>query len=118
MSIAVTLNGDAAAFLPGDVVTGKVAWDLPHPPKSIDLVLFWYTTGKGIRDVGEVAQEKVASSLRQGEHSFSFTLPQAPYSFSGKLITLTWAVEAVVHPGKEDARVEFVLSPTGEEVRL
>jgi hypothetical protein len=45
-------------------------------------------------------------------------LPLAPYSFSGKLISLIWGLELVLEPSQETARFEFTLSPTGEEIML
>jgi hypothetical protein len=53
-----------------------------------------------------------------GEQRVSLRAPSGPYSFSGRLISLLWALEAVAEPGGEVARREIVLSPSGEEVRL
>ena len=47
-----------------------------------------------------------------------FVLPPAPYSFSGKLISLIWAVEVVAEGIKEASRLEFTLSPDGREITL
>ena len=46
-----------------------------------------------------------------------FRLPAGPYSFEGKLITLAWALEAVI-AGAVLGRLEITVSPTGEPVRL
>lgn len=48
---------------------------------------------------------------------FRFRLPAGPYSFEGKLITLAWALEAVI-AGAVLGRLEITVSPTGEPVRL
>ncbi len=53
-----------------------------------------------------------------GERAFSFTLPLGPYSFSGSLITLAWALELVALPSGETERVELVVAPVPAEVRL
>ena len=53
----------------------------------------------------------------QGEQRVKFTLPAAPYSFSGKLISLIWAVELVADDS-DSARWEFVLGPDGAEILL
>jgi hypothetical protein len=50
--------------------------------------------------------------------SFQFTAPLAPYSFTGKLVTLTWAVEVVALPRKENTRVEVVIAPGGKALEL
>jgi hypothetical protein len=56
--------------------------------------------------------------LTEDARSFRFRLPESPYSFSGKLISLTWALELVAEPSKELARQEITLAPGGEAVRL
>jgi hypothetical protein len=78
--------------------------------------LFWFTQGKGTEDVGVVAKEIVPSPGADGTHRVRFTLPEAPYSFSGRLISLIWAVELVADDAA--ARWEFVLAPDGREIVL
>jgi hypothetical protein len=53
-----------------------------------------------------------------GRGGFRFKLPDSPYSFSGKLVSLAWAIEAVAQPGERSARAEIVIAPGGKEVRL
>jgi len=53
-----------------------------------------------------------------GAKDFSFTLPESPYSFSGKLISLIWAIELTCSAGSETLRREITLSPTGQEIVL
>jgi hypothetical protein len=45
-------------------------------------------------------------------------LPETPYSFSGRLISLLWALELVAPPSKTVGRQELVVAPGGQEVRL
>src|ERR1043166_4380135 len=59
-----------------------------------------------------------AWNLAQPPRAVGLRLPESPYSFSGKLISLVWALELVAEPSKEVIRREFVLAPGGEEVRL
>jgi hypothetical protein len=47
---------------------------------------------------------------------FSFALPPGPYSFSGTLVSVVWALELVLEPGPEVERLDFVLGPSGAEV--
>jgi len=47
---------------------------------------------------------------------FRFRLPEGPYSFSGKLISLLWAIEVVASPGDMAGRAGIVVSPSGREV--
>ena len=105
-------------FRPGEEISGAVGWTLDEQPKSAEVRLFWYTAGKGTRDVGVVATQKLEAPKSNDERSFHFTLPEAPYSFSGTLISLIWAVELVVDPGGLSERIEIMVSPTGEEILL
>jgi hypothetical protein len=118
MGLTLTLVQQPPVFRPGNEVVGTVAWTGLAGRQKVVTNLLWYTTGKGTRDVGIVAKVVVERPARDGERAFVFKLPAAPYSFSGKLITLTWAVEASVTPGNETAKVDLVMSPTGAELRL
>ena len=55
----------------------------------------------------------------QDSARFSFTLPHEPYSFTGRLIALTWALEAVLLPSDNTSeRYEFDLTPDGQKITL
>jgi hypothetical protein len=66
----------------------------------------------------------VAQTLRfdepgaYGSKDFSFTLPDGPYSFSGKLISLVWAIELTCSGGSEAIRREVTVSPMRQEIIL
>lgn len=113
----VSINGDATGFAPNAVIEGEAKWEVDYQPKTVVLRLFWYTVGKGTLDVG-IAEEKVLSSAPAHQENFRFQLPEAPYSFSGQLIALKWAIELVINNGKDTARVELVLSPWTEIPQL
>ena len=61
--------------------------------------LLWHTEGKGTEDVEVVEQINVEDPPITGSHDFSFRVPDFPWSFSGTLISLIWAVEASLDPG-------------------
>lgn len=105
-------------FRPGEEVSGAVGWTLDKQPKAAEVRLFWYTAGKGTRDIGVVATQQLEAPKSDDERSFHFTLSEAPYSFSGALISVIWAIELVVDPGGLSERVEITVSPTGEELVL
>ena len=117
-SLRVATQQQKTSFTPGEEVTGAVSWSLDREPKSAVVRLFWYTEGKGTRDVGVVAEEQISTPRQKDERSFRFTLPAAPYTFSGKLISLLWAIELVIEPGDLSERLPIVVSPTGEEILL
>ena len=52
--LSIYFRGDKTAFAPGETVHGAVQWSLQTQPRALELSLFWYTAGKGTRDVGVV----------------------------------------------------------------
>lgn len=109
---------DRIRFVPGEEVVGTVSWRLDRPAERIGLRLFWYTKGKGTEDVGIAKTVLFDAPRAQEQREFHLRLPAGPYSFSGKLISLIWALEAVAKPSQEMTRREIVLSPSGVEVLL
>jgi hypothetical protein len=116
--LRIETRDGVTAFRPGDEVEGTVRWRFDQPPRSLELRLFWYTQGKGDQDVGVVETLPYADPGSEGHRAFCFRLPAGPYSFSGKLISLLWAIEAVAEPGAQAERCELVVSPTGREILL
>lgn len=112
------IAGGRTSFRPGEIVTGSAAWDLSAAPPSAEVRLFWRTEGKGTTDTGTADAVRFDAPAARDRRDFRFTLPGSPYSFSGKLISLVWAVELVVGPKDAAARAGLVLSPTGSEIRL
>jgi hypothetical protein len=105
-------------FKPGETIEGEVSWHLDDDAGAIEIRLFWYTDGKGSQDVEVVNQKHIANPDRIGGRTFRFRVPREPYSFSGKLITLAWAIELVVLPGGETERFDLLVGPQPVEVNL
>ncbi len=116
--LSIELSGGKNAFAPGEQVEGRIEWGLDANPKALELSLLWYTSGKGTRDVGVLQTNRIDGPGAFGSDTFSFTLPAGPYSFSGKLISLIWALELTCTAGDETMRKEIVVSPTGKEIIL
>ena len=117
-NITITLGRPDAAYVPDEPITGEVTWDLVQVPERIAVQVLWETSGKGTRDYG-VAHERVwEMPSTSGRESFDFPGLEGPYSFSGKLITVSWVVEVTAEPKAGSAKQAFTLSPTGQEVRL
>lgn len=108
------LRLDATAFEPGGRVTGWTAWE---GRGTLVVSLLWFTSGRGTEDVQVIAQERHEVD-DPGERQFAFDLPAAPWSFTGTLVTLTWAVEVTLEPGGAAARAPLVCAPGGAPVRL
>jgi hypothetical protein len=106
------------SFPPGSTVEGVASWHLDAPPASVELRLFWYTEGKGDQDLQIVQTVQFGQPGEDDRRAFRVQLPAGPYSFSGKLISLIWALEVVAEPGARAGRTPLVLSPTGREILL
>ena len=117
-TLTVELDGSRNAFLPGEAVEGQVSWDLEAAPRSLEVRLFWYTSGRGDADQEVVAVEEVPAPAASGWLRFSFRLPPGPYSFSGQLVTLAWAVELVAPAEGLAGRADLVVGPERREVRI
>lgn len=118
MTISITTKNDINAFNPSDEVNGQINWLLSKDPKRITVNLMWRTEGKGTQDVEVVDSREFKVFNQSGKQDFSFTLPIAPYSCSGKLISICWALEAFVKSGKDECRYELIVAPNAEEIRL
>lgn len=120
-TLEIKVDYDNTQFTPGETITGNLTWMAPAGTNEVALRLFWFTQGRGTQDI-KLVDERTwpvsPSGGSQGNEKFAFPLPAEPYSFSGKLITLTWALEAVALPSEVSKRFEFTLSPNGKEVEL
>lgn len=116
--LRIEVEGDRRWFLPGEALSGRVSWYDDDIAEAVEVRLFWFTSGKGTEDVEIIDSVRIEAPERAGNRSFRFTLPAGPYSFSGSLITLSWALEFVALPRGATERIEFVMAPTPVEVRL
>ena len=112
------LRDNQTAFEPGAEVVGAVNWELTSPVERAAVHLLWFTRGKGTVDE-EIVETIEFDAPQSGDtRTFAFRLPDSPYSFSGRLISLIWAVELTVEPGKHSAKVQFTMAPGGREVLI
>ncbi len=118
--LSIKTELDNLAYTPGETLRGEVSWkvDLMKNSHGGEIRLFYYTSGKGTRDVETINTVEVVITVESGSQAFEFHLPSEPYSFSGKLVSLIWAVEFQVLESDETERLEFVLSPSGQEIDL
>lgn len=116
--LRIEVDGDRRWFLPGETLSGRAVWRLEDDTETVELRLFWYTSGKGTEDVAIIDSVRTEAAETAGERNFNFPLPQGPYSFSGSLITLTWALELIALPLGTTERIDLVIAPSPVEVRL
>lgn len=117
-NLSIEIQDNQTAFTPGETMQGTAQWQLDDIPKSVTLNLLWYTQGKGTEDVSIVESIHFDTYAPTDQKPFSITLPNGPYSFSGKLLSIIWALELIVDKGSECHRQEITLSPTGQEITI
>ncbi len=118
MILTIQTTDGGTWFKPGELIEGRSTWQLDGEAEAIEVRLFWYTTGKGSQDVGIVRTLRIDRPDGSGHHDFSIRVPEGPYSFSGKLITLAWAIELVALPSGETERLDLRVGPTPVEVDI
>ena len=110
-NISIQLNDQRTAYAPREKVSGKVTWQLDKTPESGELRLIWSTSGRGNREITRSPETIPFPNPQATEtRSFTITLPEGPYSFSGTLITLTWTIEVAFQPGNVANGVDIVLA--------
>ncbi|MCP3956402.1 MAG: hypothetical protein GY719_00975 [bacterium] len=118
MSMRIHLDG-GTSFEPGAEVRGRAEWQAgDEAPRSVLISLLWHTEGKGTEDIEIVEQIELEHPPASGSRDLTFRLPDFPWSFSGALISLVWAIEASLEPGGTVERVDLISAPGAEEIRL
>ena len=117
-TVVIQLAENRTTFSPVERITGQVSWQFDAPPESGELRLRWFTDGRGIDDEDIVQTIPFPTPQATETRPFSLTLPEAPYSFAGALITLSWALEAVFQPHDYTGSVGLILAPGGEAISL
>ena len=114
----IALENVDANYLPNTKIVGYLNWQGIKQVDRIEVRLIWYTQGKGDRDFHIAATQTISTPTPNGESDFVFETPSRPFSFSGKLISLSWAIEVVEFPRLDATRKEIIISKTGKEVSL
>lgn len=118
MAVSLRLELPRHEFQPGDEIEGVASWSADAAIDALTLRLGWHTEGRGDREAAVAEQSKIEDPPREGRQAFSFSAPESPYSFSGKLVSLVWEVSLQAYPGKEVVAEVVTISPTGREIAL
>lgn len=110
----ITLSVERKDLRPYETVAGRVEWRLVERPKDLELRLCWFTRGRAEDESETVAALPLGDTL-SGAREFSFVLPGAPWSVSGRLIEIAWALEVVAKRQGGLALEELVVSPDRKE---
>jgi len=113
---SLTLQLPRTTFAPGETLTGTASWEFDTPPEEAALQLVWSTRGKGTTDIEVVQTIPISHPQARDTLPFTIKLPNAPYTFSGQLVSLIWALELNIAGQSESA--EIIIAPGGKEVLL
>lgn len=116
--IELHVDGGRRDLAPGETLCGTVQWTCANAPEAVEVRLLWYTEGRGDRDVGVARRLRIEAPTAIGSNAFRLDTPSGPWSCSGRLVSIRWALEAVTQPGGETARSELTLAPGGLEIAL
>lgn len=117
-TLSIETVNHRTVFPPGGDLDGVVSWQSDSPARSLELRLFWHTTGRGRSDVQVVAIRRFDQPADRERRDFHFVLPDSPYSFSGKIINLQWALELIAQPSGECCRFDLAVSPSESPIAL
>ena len=116
--LQIDLLNEKGAYSPGDLIEGVVSWNLSDRPKAVKLHLLFFTRGKGDQDVIVADTIEYDSPPAVGVEKFTFASPPGPYTFSGKLISLIWALELETVKPDDAFRREITIAPGAQEILL
>ncbi len=116
--VELAIEQGRTAFEPGARLGGVAIWTAPAQPRGMELRLCWTLTGRGGRDLHLAETIPLPAPGAAERRPFVLTLPSAPYSFRGALLTLAWALDLVALPGEETARVHLVVAPHNQAIDL
>ncbi len=117
----IKVRNDQTHFSPGETFEAKACWRLDGPAKAVELKFLWTATRKAEEKRSEtvvVDRIRIQNPVLSEDRSFKYSLPDRPYSFSGKYFSLCWSFELSVEPDMGTCRTDFTLSPTGGPVVL
>ena len=119
MSISIHLDNDRDGFAPGETITGELHWSgLPVSEMSfISLQLAFRTEGKGTSQREVFDEREWPLSASDGSESFEIQAPNWPWSFSGKLVSLLWTLDAWQEDDHAES-IQVAISPNGSEIDL
>lgn len=125
--IEIVFDNQTAEYRPGEMISGKVIWsNLPDKKREIETLLIWYTDSiqfdaldpraSFFREQKTIAHQQTVAVSASGFRDFKFPAPIGPFSFSGELFSLFWAIEVEI--GRKIYSGPLTISPTGKKIVL
>jgi len=113
--------GQTRVFQPKDTIQGIVEINPMSDIncRAVEIKIGWHTEGRGSRAEGYPYVNRrddvtTLSSFQPFIEEFSFVIPPEPWSYSGHLVSIVWAVEVKIDiaMGRDKNYVEpFVVNP-------
>ena len=116
--ISIELKDGKTSYNPGEKIRGELEWELAQEVPEITINIFWYTEGIGEQDSEVAKTEVIKAPLQSDRQGFEIDLPVAPYSYSGQITALKWAIEATAMKDKVKDVKEFSITPGNREIIL
>lgn len=106
------------AFEPGEKIELVAEWACDRQVERAEIRLVWFTRGKGDTDSALVERVRLDAPRQTDTRSVELQLPEAPYSFSGNLVSLVWAVRLELFGAAKPKQIQIVIAPLAREVVL
>jgi len=116
--LSLELENGETSFEPGGRLAGVASWSVSGPLSGIELRLKWTSRGQGGRDIKIADTIALPAPQPNERRPFIVTLPVAPFSFKGTLISVGWELELVALPVEEKASVAITIAPGREALVL
>jgi hypothetical protein len=118
MTVGIILRSPDGRFAPKGRVEGSVSWDLESAPAWLEVRLTWHTEGKGTDEVMVVGRLPLTDVRVGNQRTFSFTLPEMPYTYHGRIFSILWSIDVfgpaqgILRRNGRLATLPIVVSPT------
>lgn len=105
-------------FAPEETLVFTLSRATDAKPGPLTLQLGWFTEGRGTRDADIVWSERIDDLAPGADRGFEVRLPEAPWSFAGKLVAVSWRLEALDARGEPLLALPITVGPGGAPVTL
>jgi len=116
--LSIEIDGGLYSYCPGETLKGRAWWNVDGAPQAVEVRLFWFTTGVTLSQAGIVKRIIVDRPSARSSKEFQFVIPDAPWSFTGRFVSVNWAVEVVLLPSRKNARQFITVSPDRKQIFL
>ncbi len=103
---------ESSTLHPGGTLRGTVSWGIPHPPRKLEVRVFWYNGEPGSGEARTIGSLELGEA-QEGSRGFDFALPELPWSVTGQVVKVGWAIELVEKKSGSLALADFTMSPDG-----